>query len=70
MSKEKVKCQGCDKSHKPIKMYVIADDIENPVPYHPECIEELRIKLLMAMCEEDYKGCRKKIKGVKKSDNI
>lgn len=35
-----------------IKLYIIADDLENPKPYHPECMEELKIEIMLAIAKE------------------
>lgn len=48
--KKKTRCNFCNKPAKigkPLKYYVIADDIENPRPFHSKCIEELRIKIIL-----------------------
>lgn len=42
----KVKCRWCKKSGGVIKYYIIADDIENPKPYHPSCIRLLDYEVI------------------------
>lgn len=47
---ELLKCNLCGKPAKigkPLKYYVIADDIENPRPFHSKCIEKLRLKIIL-----------------------
>jgi hypothetical protein len=43
MKKQKLKCSYCGKGGK-LKWYIIADDLENPKPYHKKCIWEIRIR--------------------------
>lgn len=43
--KTKVKCRGCGKDHGIIKYYILADDMENPKPYHASCIRNLMIEV-------------------------
>lgn len=49
----KPKCRWCNKTRKPIKYYVIADDLENPKPYHKICLNKMYFK---AMLEIDKKN--------------
>lgn len=51
MTKEKVKCRWCGKSTPPIKFYIIADDMENPKPYHPACIRELKYEVIRKLSD-------------------
>lgn len=51
----RTKCRGCGKSNGEIKWYVIADDLENPKPYHPICMEELQFEVMLKLAEEDNK---------------
>ena len=51
MKKKKAKCNGCKKSHGVIKFYVIADDMENPQPYHTACIRKLYFKVIMKLSD-------------------
>jgi hypothetical protein len=37
------KCHYCGKGGK-LKWYIIADDLENPKPYHKKCILEILIR--------------------------
>jgi hypothetical protein len=37
------KCSYCGKGGK-LKWYIIADDLENPKPYHKKCIWEIFIR--------------------------
>jgi hypothetical protein len=52
MEKQKVKCRWCGKSTGEIKYYTIADDLENPKPYHHNCIKEMYIQLYIDMARE------------------
>lgn len=47
----RVRCRGCNKSHGVIKFYIIADDMENPKPYHPACIRNLYIEVIMKLSD-------------------
>lgn len=49
--KTKYKCKGCSRSDRVIKFYIIADDIEDPRPYHPACIRELQIEVWMKLSD-------------------
>lgn len=40
-------CRGCNKSAGKIKFYIIADNLEEPKPYHKKCIDDLHLKVLM-----------------------
>lgn len=37
----KEKCCGCGKGGGKIKHYIIADDFENPRPYHQSCFRKM-----------------------------
>jgi hypothetical protein len=43
MKNKKLKCSYCGKTGK-LKWYIIADDLENPRPYHKKCILEILIR--------------------------
>ena len=45
VKKQKMKCRGCGKST--VKRYIIADDLENPKPYHKHCIDKLLIEVYL-----------------------
>lgn len=45
----KDRCRGCGKDTGIIKYYIIADDLENPKPYHPDCIMDLKIEAIMRL---------------------
>lgn len=51
MKKKKDKCRWCKKSNGVIKYYIIADDLENPKPYHPACIRKLKMAVIMKMSD-------------------
>ncbi len=51
MKKVKVKCRWCGKSNGIRKYYIIADDLENPKPYHPACIRKLEIEVMMKLSD-------------------
>jgi len=42
------KCRWCGKGGK-LKWYIIADDMENPKPYHKKCIEKMKIEAMFAL---------------------
>lgn len=46
-----MKCRYCGKSDGVIKLYVIADDLETPKPYHPACIRELKIDVIKKLSD-------------------
>jgi len=48
MEKIKEKCCYCGKGGK-LKYYIIADDLENPRPYHKKCIEKMKLESLLAL---------------------
>ena len=52
---ERTKCRWCNKNDGIIKYYIIADDKENPRPYHVACMEELE-----KMAKENIKKVRSK----------
>lgn len=47
----KTKCRWCNKSEGILKYYIIADDMENPKPYHPSCIRKLEIEVIMKLSD-------------------
>lgn len=47
----KVKCRRCGKSTGKIKFFVIADDLENPKPYHKKCIDELYFEVMIKLSD-------------------
>jgi len=49
--KRKEKCRGCGSSRPVIKHYILADDIENPKPYHPSCMRKLKIEVLSKLSD-------------------
>jgi len=49
--KKKTVCRWCKKSNGVIKFYVIADDLENPKPYHPACIMKLQMEVFMNLSD-------------------
>ena len=53
MKKTKHKCRWCGKSSGVIKLYIIADDLENPKPYHASCIRELRIEIIRKLSDTE-----------------
>lgn len=55
MKPKKAKCRWCDSSRPVIKWYVIADDMENPKPYHPACIRKLHDEVLMKLADNNDK---------------
>ena len=52
----KLKCSRCGKEKEDIKLYVVADDIEHPVPYCEECYEQFKMELLIEMSKHDWGG--------------
>jgi len=42
----KVACRGCGKATGIVKYFIIADDLENPKPYHVCCIRKLMDQVL------------------------
>lgn len=53
---KKVKCRYCGKSRVPMKLYIIADDMENPRPYHKKCMDKMMMEVIMEMGERKGKG--------------
>jgi len=53
MKKEikKVACRWCNKKTGVIKFYIIADNLEEPKPYHPACIRKLNIEVMMKLSD-------------------
>lgn len=51
--KQKTRCRYCRKSGGRIKYYTIADDLENPKPYHPKCRKKFRLEVLQQLCLND-----------------
>lgn len=45
------KCRGCGKASGVIKLYIIADDLENPKPYHPACVRKLWMDVIMKLSD-------------------
>ena len=50
-NKKPTKCRWCNKSKGIIKFYIIADNLEEPKPYHTACIRELKMKLIMKLSD-------------------
>jgi hypothetical protein len=48
---KKDKCRWCGKSNGIVKYYIIADDLENPKPYHPACIRKLDLEVIMKLSD-------------------
>lgn len=48
LKKKKLPCNRCGKKSGLIKFYIIADDLESPQPYHPKCVEELRMEIMLS----------------------
>jgi hypothetical protein len=48
MKNKKLKCSYCGKGGK-LKWYIIADDLENPRPYHKKCYEKFRMEIVFSM---------------------
>jgi hypothetical protein len=46
--KEQIKCNYCGKGGK-LNWYIIADDLENPRPYHLKCIKKMKLEALKAL---------------------
>lgn len=51
----KVKCRGCNKFKGVIKYYIIADDLEQPKPYHPACLRNLQYEVLKKLSDVNCK---------------
>jgi hypothetical protein len=47
----KKKCRWCGKSNGVVKQYIIADDLENPKPYHPACIRKLNLEVIKKLSD-------------------
>jgi DnaJ-class molecular chaperone len=47
----KKKCKKCGSTGKKVKLYVIADDIENPQPYCDKCWEKFKIEVIIKLGE-------------------
>ena len=50
---EKYRCIYCGKVDKRVKFYVIADDMENPKPYHKTCFKKFQLDVLIKLSELD-----------------
>jgi len=50
MNKE-IECRWCGKSKGIIKFYIIADDLENPKPYHSFCLRKLDIEVIRKLSD-------------------
>ena len=50
-SSKKVKCRGCGSSLSVIKWWIIADDLENPKPYHASCMRKLKTEIIMKLSD-------------------
>lgn len=44
-------CRGCGTTKGVIKFYIIADDLENPKPYHPACMRKLQEEVVMKLSD-------------------
>lgn len=44
-------CRWCKKKTGIIKFYIIADDMENPKPYHTSCIRKLQDEVIMKLSD-------------------
>jgi hypothetical protein len=51
--KQKVRCRYCGKSGGRIKYYTVADDMENPKPYHPKCFKKFKLDVLQKLYLND-----------------
>lgn len=60
MKKEKPKCRWCKKGGN-LKYYIIADDMENPKPYHKTCIEKMKMEALTALWKISNATAHKRI---------
>lgn len=47
----KIKCRWCDKRIGLIKWYIIADNLEEPKPYHPACIRKLEMEVILKLSD-------------------
>lgn len=45
----KITCRGCGKSSGKIGFYIIADNLEEPKPYHKKCIDKLHMDVWMSI---------------------
>jgi hypothetical protein len=54
MKKKNPKCHYCGKGGK-LKWYIIADDLENPKPYHEKCMRKFAIDCFLWELLNDYK---------------
>lgn len=48
---KKIKCRWCGKSTGVIKFYIIADNLEEPKPYHTACIRKLETEVLLKLSD-------------------
>lgn len=64
MTKRKNICRWCGKSSGKIKFYIIADDMENPKPYHSACMAILHIEALKKfyLSSDKHHNKKKKVK--------
>lgn len=47
-TKKTIKCRGCGKGGR-LKNYIIADDLENPRPYHKKCMEQMMLEVMIQL---------------------
>ena len=45
------KCRWCGESNGVMKYFILADDLENPKPYHPACIRQLKLEVIMKLSD-------------------
>ena len=46
-----MKCRYCGKQTK--KLYIIADDLEHPKPYHKKCYDKLIMDCFIAIAKDE-----------------
>ncbi len=48
---KKLACRWCGRRDNVIKFYIIADNLEEPKPYHPGCIRKLEMEVMMKLSD-------------------
>lgn len=48
---KKYDCAWCGESKGVIKFYILADDLENPKPYHAGCVRNLQREVMLKLSD-------------------
>lgn len=47
----KLPCRWCNKTNGVIKFYILADNLEEPKAYHPGCMRQLEMEVIMKLSD-------------------